>query len=63
MITNGRRQFTVAEAARLLGWRPNTMHRAIREGRVRARDLNAGTGRRPRYRLAASEVKRLAREV
>lgn len=54
----GRHTLTVAEYCALTGQKPNTVHRRIREGRLQARDLNAGTGKRPRWRIPVRELRR-----
>jgi len=45
----------VREWAEREGALPNTVRVWVRLGKVKARDLNAGTGKRPRYRIPASQ--------
>ena len=54
-----RRYLTVPEAAELTGLKADTIRVRIRRGEVKARDLAAGTGRRPRWRIPTREVRRL----
>lgn len=49
---------TVPEFCAATGWTAWRTWRALREGRLRGRDLNTGTGRRPRWQVLASEVQR-----
>lgn len=53
-----RHTLTVAEYAALTGAKPTTVRARIRRGQLTARDLNAGTGRRPRWRIPVRELKR-----
>ena len=54
----GRRLLTVAEFARETGVPAQTVRDWLRSGRLRGRDLNAGTGKRARWRVFASEAER-----
>ena len=54
-----RRQYRVSEAAALTGLTPGAIRKRIRTGAVAARDLNAGTGKRPNWRIPAREVEQL----
>ncbi len=58
----GRRLLTVAEFARETGVPAQTVRDWLRSGRLRGRDLNAGTGKRARWRVFASEADRYLRE-
>jgi len=53
-----RRTLTVAEYCAATGAKPNTVHKRIRQGEIEARDLNAGTGKRPRYRIPVRELRK-----
>lgn len=53
-----RLRLTVAEYCAATGAKPSTVRRALREGRLRGVDLNAGTGKGPRWRVRASQVMR-----
>ena len=57
----GRRLLSVAEFARETGVPAQTVRDWLRSGRLRGRDLNAGTGKRARWRVLASEVERYRR--
>lgn len=57
-----RRLLTVAEYAALTGTPEQTVREQLREGRLRGRDLNAGSGTRGRWRVFASEVERNRRD-
>jgi len=57
-----RRLLTVAEYARATGIPEQTVREQLREGRLRGRDLNAGSGTRGRWRVFASEVERNRRD-
>jgi len=57
----GRRWITAREYAEATGQSPWTVHRQLRTGRLRGRDLNAGTGKRPRWQVAAGELRKLGR--
>ena len=56
----GRRKLflTVAEYCAATGEKPNTVRKRIRRGDLPARDLSAGTGRRPRYRIPMRELRK-----
>lgn len=56
-----RLRLTVAEYCAATGAKPAAVRRALREGRLRGVDLNAGTGKRPRWRVMASELRRVRR--
>jgi len=58
-----RRTLTVAEYCAATGEKPNTVHKRIRHGEIEARDLNAGTGKRPRYRIPMRSLRRRLRET
>jgi hypothetical protein len=47
-----------AEFCEATGWGAPRTYRALREGRLHGRDLNAGTGKRARWRVFASEAER-----
>jgi len=50
-----RNLLTVREWAQREDVAPATARKWIRAGLVRARDLNAGSGKRPRWRILASQ--------
>lgn len=52
-----RHRYTVAEFAALADAKPATVRSAIRSRRIQATDLNAGTGKRPNYRIPARELR------
>ena len=58
----GRRLLTVAEFCAAAGVPAQTARAWLREGRLRGRDLNAGYGKRARWRVFASEVERNRRD-
>jgi len=53
----GRRWLTPLEYADATGQSRWVVHWQLRTGRLRGRDLNAGTGKRPRWQVRASEVR------
>ena len=53
-----RRRLTPLEYAEATDTPVQTVRRWIREGKLRVVDLNEVTGKRPRYRIAASEMGR-----
>lgn len=56
----GRRQWlTVAEFSAVTGTPPQTVREQLRGGRLPGRDLNAHTGKRARWRIPASEARRV----
>ena len=55
---HGRNTITVAEWCAVTGDKPNTVQKRIRRGEIAARDLNEGTGKRPRYRIPIRELRR-----
>ncbi len=57
-----RRLLTVREYAEATGIPEQTVRAQLREGRLRGRDLNAGYGKRARWRVFASEVERNRRD-
>jgi hypothetical protein len=56
----GKAPVTVGQAAQLAGCSAWVVCKAIRNGDLRARDLNAA-GKRPRYRIARSELEKWER--
>lgn len=60
-IPKGRKWLTPAEVAALRGISADAVRKAIREGRLEAVDLNAGTGRGPRYRVTARALRKWGR--
>ena len=56
-LPEGRKWFTTAEAAALLDVTADAVRKAVRERRLEAVDLNAGTGRKPRYRVPARALR------
>jgi len=52
-----RRWLTVAEYCAATGEKPDTVRKRIRGGLIEARDLNAGTGKRPRIRIPARALR------
>lgn len=63
LLLGNRRSFSVSEVSRLTGYRADTLRARIRRRDIAARDLSAGTGKAPRYRVPAREMRRLLREV
>lgn len=53
-----RRLLTVIEYAELTGIPAQTVRAQLRERRLRGRDLNAGNGKRARWRVFVSEAER-----
>lgn len=60
---HGRKTLSVAEWCAITGELPNTVRKRIRRGEIAARDLSAGTGKKPRYRIPARELRRIAKEA
>lgn len=58
-----KRRYTVAEFCRLTGLKANTVRARIRRGEIIAVNLNEGTGKRPRYRIPARELRRVLEEL
>ena len=58
-----RRTLTVAEYAAATGVPAQTAREQLRKGRLRGRDLNAGTGKRSRWRIPASEAEQQQRST
>lgn len=56
-VPEGRRWFTTAEVAELRGTTADAVRKAIRERRLEAIDLNAGTSRKPRYRITTRALR------
>lgn len=54
----GRRWITPREYAEASGKSLWTVRWEMREGRLRGRDLNAGTRKRPRWQVLASELRK-----
>lgn len=54
----GRRFCSAAEYAEATGQSTWVVHWELRTGRLRGRDLNEGTPKRPRWRVFASELRR-----
>lgn len=54
----GRHTLTVEEWCAETGDKPDTVRSRIRSGRIAARDLNEGTGKRPRWRIPMRELRR-----
>jgi predicted site-specific integrase-resolvase len=52
-----RKSLSVNEWAEREGVKPDTARSWIHRGLIRARDLNAGDGKRPRWRIPASQQK------
>lgn len=59
---HGRNSVTVAEWSKATGDKVDTVRARIRRGEIAARDLSAGTGRRPRYRIPMRELRRRLEE-
>jgi hypothetical protein len=57
----GRKRFTPAEVAVIKGVTADAVRKAIREKRLPAIDLNAGTGRKPRYRITLRALRESGR--
>lgn len=58
----GRRWITAREYAEATGLSTWVVHWELRTGRLRGRDLNAGTGKKmPRWQVLASELRKLGR--
>ena len=53
----GRNTLTVREWCAATGDKPDTVRKRIRSGEIPARDLNAGTGKRPRYRIPIRDIR------
>jgi len=60
-LLRGRRWITVREYAKATGKSTWTVHGQLRTGELRGRDLNVGTGKRPRWQVAASELRKQGR--
>lgn len=58
-----RQSVTVAEFCAATGDKPDTVRKWHRTGRLEARDLNAGTGKRPRLRIPARALRKRLREI
>jgi DNA-binding transcriptional MerR regulator len=58
-----KRRYTVAEFSQATGLKANTVRAWIRHGSLLAIDLNEETGKRPRYRIPARELRRILREL
>ncbi len=57
----GRKWITAREYADASGESMWVVHFELRTGRLRGRDLNAGTGKRPRWQVLASETRKHGR--
>lgn len=57
----GRRWITAREYAEATGQSTWVVHWQLRTGRLRGRDLNAGKGKKPRWQVAASELRKQGR--
>lgn len=52
-----RRWLKTSEAAEILGITTDAVRKAIRDERLEAVDLNAGSGRKPRYRITVRALR------
>lgn len=59
----GRLWVSVAEHCAETGETPSAVRKQLREGRLRGRDLNAESGKRPQWQVLASETRRRKREL
>lgn len=57
-MTTNEEYLSVREYAALLGIHPNTVRRSIKTGRINA--FKVGSGKRSDYRIAKSEINRMA---
>jgi len=58
---SGRKWITAREYAEASGKSMWVVHFELRTGRLRGRNLNAGAGKRPRWQVAASELRKMGR--